>query len=54
MKKRMMGLALIVAFVMLAGTALAGEVQQKLTGESGDLYVRALGHERQDRQARRF
>jgi len=34
MKKRIMGLALIVAFVLLAGTALAGEVQQKLTGES--------------------
>ena len=29
-----MGLALVVAFVMLAGPGMAGEVQQKLTGES--------------------
>jgi len=34
MKKRMMGLALFVALVMVAGPVLAGEVQQKLTGES--------------------
>ena len=34
MKTRMMGLALIVAVLMLSGVAFAGEVQQKLTGES--------------------
>jgi len=34
MKKRMTGLALIVAVLMLAGPAFTGEVQQKLTGES--------------------
>jgi len=34
MKKKMMGLALIIALLMLLGPAFAGEVQQKLTGES--------------------
>jgi polar amino acid transport system substrate-binding protein len=34
MKKRMMGLALIVTLWMLTGPAFAGDVQQKLTGES--------------------
>jgi len=34
MKKRMMGLALVVALLMLVGPAFAGEIQQKLTSES--------------------
>jgi len=34
MKKRMIGLGLLVALWMLAGASYAGEIQQKLTGES--------------------